>query len=331
MQNLIAKLAEIIGDYEHFPIGDVGEHIEQWIVQFPENVREELLEELVHVFNQHYISRNDWQDFLRAVLQSDTIIDGDPNSFWRETSFLDIQDRGNSQIEMLEALEELLYELYGIDINNCDGEGDQRFLYIDDGIFSGSRVQNDLRKWLTERADDLRGQTIKIIVVVAVAHNLADYFIKKTLEELENELGLDIEYKALACHWLNNQKSRRSTSDVLWPNELPEDDYVKCYFDSLGGEDKVILRTGNHVGDKNIFSSPEKRKLVEQELLKASVMVRNDSGHFRPGHKPLGYTNLPSLGFGSTIVTYRNCPNNCPLALWAGTSNWMALFPRKNN
>ena len=165
MDELITELAEIVGDYKHFPTEDVEGHIEQWILQFPEVIREELLEELVHIFKQHYISRNDWQDFLRGVLQTDKITGGDHDSFWRGTSFLDIQDRGNSQEEMLEELEELLNELYGIDINYCDGKEDQRFFYIDDGIFSGSRVQNDLKKWITENADDLRGQTIEIIVV----------------------------------------------------------------------------------------------------------------------------------------------------------------------
>ena len=35
--------------------------------------------------------------------------------------------------------------------------------------------------------------------------------------------------------------------------------------------------------------------------------------------KPLGYSPFDP-GFGSMFVTYRNCPNNCPLALWYGES-----------
>jgi len=53
---------------------------------------------------------------------------------------------------------------------------------------------------------------------------------------------------------------------------------------------------------------------------------------------PLGYSKLVGLGFGSMIVTFRNCPNNCPLALWWGDPNakassplsrWYPLFWRK--
>ncbi|MCZ2075826.1 MAG: hypothetical protein LC130_12610 [Bryobacterales bacterium] len=46
--------------------------------------------------------------------------------------------------------------------------------------------------------------------------------------------------------------------------------------------------------------------------------------------RPLGYAALKTLGFGATVVTYRNYPNNCPLGLWAG-SPWYPLFRRKTN
>jgi hypothetical protein len=39
---------------------------------------------------------------------------------------------------------------------------------------------------------------------------------------------------------------------------------------------------------------------------------------------------LVTLGFGSLIVTYRNCPNNAPLALWVDHP-WYPLFPRTTN
>lgn len=46
--------------------------------------------------------------------------------------------------------------------------------------------------------------------------------------------------------------------------------------------------------------------------------------------RPLGNMVLETLGFGSMLVTFRNCPNNSPLALWAGDP-WYPLFPRKVN
>jgi hypothetical protein len=58
--------------------------------------------------------------------------------------------------------------------------------------------------------------------------------------------------------------------------------------------------------------------------------VRNMCPLLKDFHRPLGLVPLQTLGFGSTIVTFRNCPNNCPLVLWAGHP-WYPLFPRKNN
>lgn len=54
--------------------------------------------------------------------------------------------------------------------------------------------------------------------------------------------------------------------------------------------------------------------------------------------KPLGLdcSRLPGAdderkekGFGAMVVTYRNCPNNCPVALWWSVDSFVPLFPRK--
>ncbi len=42
------------------------------------------------------------------------------------------------------------------------------------------------------------------------------------------------------------------------------------------------------------------------------------------------HMTLETLGFGSLVVTFRNCPNNAPLALWVGDP-WYPLFPRTTN
>ena len=52
--------------------------------------------------------------------------------------------------------------------------------------------------------------------------------------------------------------------------------------------------------------------------------------YLKESARPLGFSLLKTLGFGATVVTHRNCPNNCPLALWAGDP-WYPLFRRKTN
>jgi hypothetical protein len=65
-------------------------------------------------------------------------------------------------------------------------------------------------------------------------------------------------------------------------------------------------------------------------LLVAGVRIRDMCPNLKENHHPLGYSVLKTLGFGALVVTYRNCPNNCPLAFWADWP-WEPLFPRKTN
>ena len=46
--------------------------------------------------------------------------------------------------------------------------------------------------------------------------------------------------------------------------------------------------------------------------------------------RPLGFSLMKTLGFGSPVVSFNNCPNTAPLALWAGDP-WYPLFPRRAN
>src|SRR5262249_25439460 len=80
-----------------------------------------------------------------------------------------------------------------------------------------------------------------------------------------------------------------------------------------------------------VFSSEQGRQVLEQAFLRAGARIKYDLCPRLSEHQwPLGYDALCSPGFGSLLVTHRNCPNNCPLALWAG-SPWFPLFPRRIN
>ena len=89
--------------------------------------------------------------------------------------------------------------------------------------------------------------------------------------------------------------------------------------------------------EHELFSSEEGRQLLEREFLLAGVKILSKCKNPGPSLRPLGFSPF-GLGFGSLIVTFRNCPNNCPLALWWGDpeadetsplNKWYPLFPRK--
>ena len=90
------------------------------------------------------------------------------------------------------------------------------------------------------------------------------------------------------------------------------------------------LRQPGNVGGKALFSSDEGKTLLEQEFLKAGARIRQICPNLGATQRPLGHMTLDTLGFGSLIVTFRNCPNNAPLALWVGDP-WYPLFPRTTN
>jgi hypothetical protein len=85
-----------------------------------------------------------------------------------------------------------------------------------------------------------------------------------------------------------------------------------------------------------LFSSEDARHVVEQAFLKKGAYIYSLPQDPAQSMRPLGYSRLRSPGFGSTVVTYRNCPNNAPLVLWWGDpsggaplNQWTPLLPRR--
>jgi hypothetical protein len=93
---------------------------------------------------------------------------------------------------------------------------------------------------------------------------------------------------------------------------------------------KPTYRAGASVGALGNFSSADNRDLLEQEFLVKGAYIRTVCPHLNQYQRPLGNSLLETLGFGTTVVTYRNCPNNAPLVFWAGDP-WHPLFVRKIN
>jgi hypothetical protein len=91
-----------------------------------------------------------------------------------------------------------------------------------------------------------------------------------------------------------------------------------------------VLRTPPGTGELKILSSDEGRELLEQQFLAKGAYIRTVCPMLNEYQRPLGNMVLETLGFGSTIVTFRNCPNNAPLVFWAGDP-WHPLFLRKTN
>lgn len=85
------------------------------------------------------------------------------------------------------------------------------------------------------------------------------------------------------------------------------------------------------MGQNSIFIDEENRCILEEQFVKAGLRILNTITN-KGSWKPLGLEGFDSYGFGSTIITYRNCPNIAPLALWWGdqtdSNSWYPLVPR---
>ena len=260
---------------------------------------------------------------MAKLIDSNELVGSDPCAFWKHVNFLDIQRSGESQSDILTLFGKLLKRKCGLRIEEC-GKASDTFIYLDDASFSGHRVINDLSNWITSGAPNKA--TIHVIVIAS--HRSGEYYAKKKLNQVISSSGKAIGIKRWSALRLEDRKSFTNSSDVLRPVSMPADVDVQNYVSSMTYPQK--LRRPGQTGCHNMFSSDKGRQILEQEFLKMGVRIREMCPYLHNYQRPLGNSVLETLGFGTLFVTFRNCPNNAPLALWAGNP-WYPLFRRKIN
>jgi hypothetical protein len=328
----LESIADTIADYREGEIEKpTPDHIDRWVTQFDEKVQIPLLRELNHVLQKTYFSRTTVSSFFGNQIALEQLAGVDPCKYWGKAHFLDIQQNGHSQKEILQLFGEALRAKYGLDITKCGGDGGD-YIYLDDVLFTGNRIGSDLSSWILNTAPS-KGN---VHVVVIVAHRLGEWQCEERLKKAAISSGKDLKFTFWAALRIENRKKYRAQSEVLWPAFIPDDERLKAYMAEETDYPFEPRVPGGELENK-IFSSEEGRQLLERELLLAGVKIRSFSKNPSKILRPLGYSNF-GLGFGSMIVTYRNCPNNVPLALWWGEptaekshplSKWYPLFPRK--
>jgi hypothetical protein len=324
LANQLAKIAE---DYRQgeIPSPDAA-HVLRWVSQFDEQLHDPILSEMVHVFGRSYLTKARVQSFLTDVATDEALTGGDPKSFWKSTMVLNVQRAGNSQTELLSLFDNILKEKVGVAIEDCPADSDVA-VYIDDVVFSGGHVRNDLTPWIKEFAPK-KG---RLTVVVLAYHTGGRYYANQQLQKAASEAEKSIDIGWGYITGFEDRRSYINSSDVLRPTRLPEDPSVQGYAAYLRTQGfPPILRNPGQIGAAGLFSSEAGRDLIEQQFLIKGAHIREICPYLNEYQRPLGNSVLKTLGFGSLVVTFRNCANNCPLALWAGNP-WIPLFPRKTN
>jgi hypothetical protein len=324
------SIANTISDYRSGEIAKpTAEHVLLWATQFPNESREGLLSGLDHVFKQTYISKSDIMRFIKGVTRPNKFTGADPAAFWRAANILDIQGGGNSQRDVRALLAEVLESELNIDLNDC-GSAAGAFIYVDDIIFSGNRVVMDCRNWIPAYAPN----EFSLQILVAASHSAADYYVEKAIQKIAAEANKKlVAFGIWRLKTLKNLSNDGAGADVLRLRAYPDDAESRAYWEQHGNGEAPALLRGNVNNQSNLYASEVQRTQLEQTLWSAGVSIKGQCGHLKVMHRPLGYTSTNSankLGFGSLIVTYRNCPNNSPLALWVGDP-WYPLLPRRVN
>lgn len=327
--DLLVSVANEIRTYRK---GDLHEptpqHVDRWLHQFTPAQQLPFLREFEHVIKQTFITRKNVKDFLRNLVTNEELAGDEPAAYWSSANFLSIQQNGQSQKEMLKLFSKCLEDECGLDLGDC-GEDGGDFIYLDDVLFSGNRVGNDLEPWIVNDAP----QSARVHVIVAAWHTLGQFLVERKLNGVIAQSGKKIDIKYWRALTVENQKAHKNSSGVLWPTLVPNVAEVQAYmalpskypFDPRQPSVKAI----------EPFSSEVGRQVLESEFLIAGAKIRAMSENPKQSMRPLGFSPF-GVGFGSMIVTYRNCPNNCPLAMWwgdpeatSGALHWYPLLQRE--
>lgn len=326
--DLLASIAATIAPYRAGSITrPTPAHVDRWVSQFTPVNQLPFLREFNHVIGKTFLKWELVQGFLDNLIGNPKLAGTDPKNYWARANVLQIQKAGGSQREMVKQFGVALKSKLGLDLAAC-GAADGDYIYLDDVLFTGSRIQADLADWIANTAP----AQATVHVILMAYHMLGEFYTKKNLNAAIAKSGKKIKVTFWRLVECENRKIHKNSSDVLWPAVVPADAAVQAYVPSV----KFPLEPRAPGGTYKFFSSEAGRQILETEFLIAGVKIRGLSGGLSDWYRPLGCGNF-GVGFGSLIVTYRNCPNNCPLALWwgdpqaGGALDWYPLLPRETN
>jgi hypothetical protein len=331
--SLVAAVTRTIADFRGGGIDGVSQrHVRRWLTQFDVEAHDDLLRELAHVLQRTYFSRSRVRHALEALASSSLTSRQPPDRFWREASLLDLYLPGHSQHVLLQALRRLLHRSYGAAAPN-DHDGPGPFVYVDDFLMSGSRVIEDVGTWLQGAAPPVA--TVHLVFLVVHTHGLAraDHRIRELAHQASKEVVLRWWHAAR----IEDHPDRLEVSHVLRPAAVP--DQARAYYRDIASQSPPSrLRVPGTLPATSVFRSPSGRSTLERHLLLAGLRIREQFEDPASYMRPLGFQGLPTFGFGTLVVSYRNCPNHCPLAFWFGDpggalghpwDSWYPLFPRR--
>jgi hypothetical protein len=171
-------------------------------------------------------------------------------------------------------------------------------------------------------------------VAVLAYHAYGQYYANRSIGPAIKKLDGSVKFWSAAV--IEDRKAKSASCDVLRPRRIYADEAIQQYVDGL--EYAPALRDDETSSE--FYSSENGRRALEYEFLRVGMRIRRSCENPEVAMRPLGFSSLDCFGTGAIVATYRNCPNNCPLAWWWGDptarvghplAKWYPLLPRKYN
>ena len=329
MQDALNKIFDYLKGYENFEsymlnpdrsINDelLHQHIEQWISQFESSEQEFIASIVVKLLENRYITKEEEIEFIEELFENQLLKSNNTMPFP-----LEIQGNGESQKHLVQHYKNVFSQHTEITY------AQDKVIYLDDFIFSGGRIYQDLTNWIP-----LQKKSHKIYVAVIGYHS----GIWKTKKELQNKIqennqknNLNSSLIFLESIELENRVFKKNESDVLWPMiKIFQTNEYQRYLDPNFNHRDGFIDTAY-----NLFETNEERVKFENICLKYGFKIIERCERKHKTTKPLGNSYF-GYGFGGLVFNYRNCPNNTPLIFWWGSGDiskpmynqWHPLMPR---
>lgn len=335
---LTKNIADLIKDYRLGEIEMISPiDVENWAIQFHFEGNDEFimfLEGVKSFIQKYYLSKERMLNAIRAFITYKPVFGDTPQLFLKNLNFLNIQRYGYSQKEMIKLIDQVMSEFYDLEISECGGT--DHYLYVDDCLYSGNRVINDIKEYWSKEGSP--NDCDLMIYYVAVYSSGLDY-AKKELDEFFSN-------KNVRCRFFwgekfDNDRDKPGDIDFIWPSIDDKSPVIKRWIDDL-----ISIRKKHELGKKGlfrpkgspreerVFQSPAIRNLIENKFLEQGIQIIVSMKEYE-NIRPLGFDKLLTLGHGALFISYRNIANNCPVVLWVDGQkygqSWKPLFRRKQN
>ena len=299
-------------------------HVKKWVEQFETDERSVVLRETFYALSRYYIKEERIHAFLERVLGQIT-----ENRNINDIVFVSVQEKGYSQLLIYKYIETkgafIFQSKKFIDASKL-------YVYIDDGLYSGRRTRDDIRKLISLLP---QGAHLQVYYMVAFSNGFEYWSNRLSEEAAEKEV-----YVEFFCEikYINDRTKKLANYEFLWPD-------ISCRNEkSVVNFEKKLMQTGKmyylycyNKDNAGVSSSAETNKQLTAIFLKYGIRIVNQvkSSKFLP----LGFGYPLSFGFGAFCANDWNIPNNSPLVLWWGdiddpgtmVGSWYPLLPRRDN